>query len=227
MKVNIYDFVEGAKKATGSVVIIDVFRAFTTECYAFYMGAKEVRPIGSVEDALSLKTKHNDYILVAERGGVKLEGADYGNSPTDMLNASLQDKTLIHSTHAGTQGIVNAKNADEILTGALVNAKAIAKYLQNKDEVSIVCMGYEATSKTDEDTICAEYIKALLLGEEYDADMIRQRLFNSPASIRFLDPDISHSPRSDWEFCTDINRFDFVIKASYNSDGKLVLKPIK
>ena len=34
MQINILQFVEGAKKAQGIVVIIDVFRAFSFECYA-------------------------------------------------------------------------------------------------------------------------------------------------------------------------------------------------
>ena len=33
MRVQILELIEGAKKAEGLTVIIDVFRAFTTECY--------------------------------------------------------------------------------------------------------------------------------------------------------------------------------------------------
>ena len=38
MKVEILEFVEGARMAKGIAVIIDVFRAFSVSCYAFDAG---------------------------------------------------------------------------------------------------------------------------------------------------------------------------------------------
>ena len=35
MKINILHLIEGAKKAEGLTVIIDVFRAFSLECYLY------------------------------------------------------------------------------------------------------------------------------------------------------------------------------------------------
>ena len=79
---------------------------------------------------------------------------------------------MIHTTSSGTQGIVNAKNADEIITGSFVNVDAIVQYiLKAKAEmVSLVCMGYAAERPIEEDTFCAEYISAKLNGEEPDFD---------------------------------------------------------
>ena len=56
-KINIYHLIEGAKQARGLTVIIDVFRAFSLECYLYDMGAKEIRPVGSVEDSI-LEIRH-------------------------------------------------------------------------------------------------------------------------------------------------------------------------
>lgn len=39
MEVNILELVEGARRARGLTVVIDVFRAFTLECYLFAQGA--------------------------------------------------------------------------------------------------------------------------------------------------------------------------------------------
>ena len=47
-EVKILHLIEGAKMAEGLTVIIDVFRAFSLECYLYDMGVKEIRPVGTV-----------------------------------------------------------------------------------------------------------------------------------------------------------------------------------
>ena len=77
----------------------------------------------------------------------KLKDLTLGNSPTEIIKADLTGKTVIQTTTAGTQGLINAVNADVVLTGSLVNAGAIVKYIKslNPDHVSLVAMGYRAT----------------------------------------------------------------------------------
>ena len=50
MDIEILHLTEGAKRADGLAVIIDVFRAFSMECYLYAMGAGEVRPAGTVDE---------------------------------------------------------------------------------------------------------------------------------------------------------------------------------
>ena len=69
MQINILRLIEGAKQAKGLVVIIDVFRAFSLECYLYSMGAKLVRPAGRAEEARKLKDKHPEWLLVGAREG--------------------------------------------------------------------------------------------------------------------------------------------------------------
>jgi len=45
----------GAAEATGTVVIIDVFRAFTTAAIGFARGARQVIMVDSLERALELR----------------------------------------------------------------------------------------------------------------------------------------------------------------------------
>ena len=78
--------------------------------------------------------KKRDCILIGERHGKILPGFDYGNSPSQIENIDFSKKTILHTTSAGTQGISNAKNAKEILTGSLVNARAIAQYIKEKEK---------------------------------------------------------------------------------------------
>jgi len=228
MEVKILQLLEGAKEATGLTVIIDVFRAFSTTCYAFNAGAEKIIPLGEIKQAYKMKENKPDYILVGERNEQKPPGFDFGNSPSQLLNGNLTGKTIVHTTSSGTQGIANAKNADEIITGSFVNAGAIVKYIQQKnpETVSLVCMGYACEYPTDEDTLCAEWIKNELEGKpNHFAEMVE--IIRQGSGARFFDPEKqSWSPQADFELCLDLNRFGFVLKVE-NDGGVNFLKPIR
>ena len=132
MEIRILHMIDGAKHARGLTVIIDVFRAFTVEAYLMNNGASKIIPVGDMKLAYDYKEKDNNCILVGERHGKILPGFDYGNSPTQILDIDFSGKTILHTTSAGTQGIANAKDSDEVITGSLVNAKAIAQYIKQK-----------------------------------------------------------------------------------------------
>ena len=221
MEIKILQLVEGAKAARGITVVIDVFRAFSLEAYMFSMGAKKIIPIGSVDEAYRLKRENPDYVLAGERHGKILEGFDTGNAPSLLHLLDLKGKTVVHTTSAGTQGIANAKDADEILGCSLVNAKATAEYIRKSgaETVSLVCMGLEALAPTEEDTLCAEYIKALL--EDTDIDMksgIDSLRYTSGA--KFFDKAQNDVfPEADFPMCTDLDRFNFVMRLEVGEDG--------
>jgi len=75
-------------------VVIDVFRAFSTACYAFHCGAEKIIPVGDIDIAYSLKNSHPGYILMGERNEIKMPGFDFGNSPTHILNVDFKGKTI-------------------------------------------------------------------------------------------------------------------------------------
>ena len=54
MDIKILQLLEGAKKATGLTVVIDVFRAFSTACYAFDLGALNIIPVGDIKISYQL-----------------------------------------------------------------------------------------------------------------------------------------------------------------------------
>ena len=106
MEIRINHLIEGAKQAEGLVVIIDVFRAFSLECWLYAMGAKEIRPVGAIEDALSWREKDPEAVLIGERHGRKLDGFDFGNSPSTVDPEAIRGKRIIHTTSAGTQELI-------------------------------------------------------------------------------------------------------------------------
>lgn len=215
MDIKILQLVAGAKAATGIAVIIDVFRAFTTECYFMANGAKTIYPIAEEAKAYALREKHSDYILAGERNEVMLPWFDYGNSPAHIQHVDFTGKTIIHTTSAGTQGIENAIYADEILTGSFVNASAIAKYIQKKNpkSVSLVCMGKATIHPTEEDTFCAEYIKSLLEGTPYPLHEQIIQLRRGEGQRFFQPSNQIQCPEEDFSLCVNANTFPFVLKA--------------
>lgn len=225
MKIEILEFAEGAARATGVTVIIDVFRAFSLACYAFDAGAAGIIATAKVEEAFRLKEIYKNSVLAGERSERKIEGFDFGNSPSEIITNDIRGKTIIHTTTAGTNGLVNAVNADIVLTGSLVNAGAVAKYIKtlNPKHVSLVAMGFRANESADEDLLCAEMIEAALKNKRSIPDSKISDLQNTSGK-RFFNPNnLAFSPPTDFFLCTMVDRFSFILKAAIRPDGNVNL----
>ena len=220
MTVEILQLLEGARKARGLTVIIDVFRAFSTACYAYGSNIERIYPVGDLEKAYQLKQINPEYILVGERNEQKPEGFDYGNSPSQLMTGNLSGKTMVHTTSSGTQGIANATHADEILTGSFVNAQAIINYIrkQNPEKVSLVCMGYSCQYPTDEDTLLAVYIKNELEGISNDFPAMVEQIRKGDGARFFAPEKQDWAPVADFDLCLSLNRFNFVLKVEIEND---------
>lgn len=213
---------QGAEKAEGLTVIIDVFRAFTVACYLINNGAELIYPVASINLAYQMKREDSSLLLIGERHEKKCDGFDYGNSPSHIANIDFCGKRIVHTTSSGTQGIALAKNASEIITGSFVNALAIVKYIKQQQPavVSLVSMGYEGLRSTQEDEFCANYIENELKG--YNSNFMEMvEILRHGDGARLLDPKNSeHSPASDFDLCLQINRFNFVLKVNKDMHGR-------
>ena len=220
MNIRILELIEGAKAARGLTVIIDVFRAMTVEAYVIQNGAKDLIPMGSIDDAYAYRDAHPGTLLMGERGGAKCPGFDFGNSPSQVKDVDFTGKTVVHTTSAGTQGVENATGATQMLTGSLVNAKAIAEYIKRSgaEEVSLVCMGLAGVESTREDTLCAEYIKALVEGKPIDLQAGIEECKRT-SGAKFFDPDNPIFPEEDFWLSVEADKFDFVLGVEKGSDG--------
>ncbi len=226
-EINVLRLIEGAKQAKGLTVIIDVFRAFSLECYLYAMGVMKIHPVGTIEEAFRVRDCISNSILIGERHGKKCEGFDYGNSPSSVNEEKVKGKTIIHTTSAGTQGVVNAIGASEIISGSLVNAKAVAKYIlaRKPEVVSLVCMGNEGIYPAAEDELCAEYIKSLLEGNELENFQERIADLRYHGGEHFFDEARQEIfPEEDFWLCIKPNLFDFVIRIEQGKMGYVAQK---
>ena len=128
-------------------------------------------------------------------------------------------------SHGVIRHIVIRVDAEEDITGSLVNAKAVTDYIKsrNVDTVSIVAMGKAGLTSTNEDLICAHYMEALLKGQPYDIDG-KIAWLKDHGGEQFFDPAQAHIfPREDYPLCVDYNKFSFVLKVG-TEDGRLVIR---
>lgn len=224
-----YATLETCHTATGIVVIIDVLRAFTVAAYAFAAGAKDIILVSTVEEALNLRRRIPNALAMGEMEGRPVNGFDFNNSPTAMVGQDFSRRQLIHRTSAGVQGVVRSTQADTLLVGSFVCAEATVQYIrqQSHNSVTFVNTGIIYHRDGDEDIACSDYMAARLKGEQPDTQPFIARVYNSTSGQLFTDPNHPIYPRSDVEYSTAINRFNFAMQAHRRDDGLLVLEKME
>jgi len=223
-----YTNLETCHEATGVVVVIDVIRAFTNAAFAFSRGAKEIYPVSKINEALQFKVQNPNSLACGEEGGIPPEGFDFGNSPTQTSTLDLSGCVIVQRTGAGTQGIIRSVNAEHMLAASLVVAGATVKYIRklNPETMTFVITGQYAPEHGDEDLACAEYLQALLKGQIPDTASCIDRVYKSRDALLHLDPGFPAFPRSDLDYCTHIDAFDFAMSVT-KENGHHVMRAIK
>lgn len=223
-----YTNLETCQGATGLVVVIDVIRAFTNAAYAFSRGAREIYPVGTIEEALKFKTDNPGSLACGEEGGMAPEGFDFGNSPNETIKLDLQGRTLVQRTGAGTQGIVRSVNADTMLAASLVVTSATVSHIlkEEPESVTFVITGQFGEGRGDEDLACANYMEALLRGQKPDPAPYVDRVRKSRDAQFHFDSNLPHFPVADIDYCTRIDAFDFVMPVT-RENGRPVIRILK
>ena len=124
-------------------IVIDVLRATTTISYALTNGADSVEVFADLE---LLKEKANLWdpekkLMLAERGGKKIEGFDLGNSPLSVTKELVAGKRLFMSTTNGTKSLQKVQNVEYLFSMALTNRKAVAERLISLDKKDVLILG--------------------------------------------------------------------------------------
>ncbi len=92
---------KGAREAASrgsSVVVVDTYRASTTIAVLVAHGAQVV-PVASIEEA----ERYPADFRIGERGSAKVQGFDFGNSPTEIERAEIErGATVVLSSTNGT-----------------------------------------------------------------------------------------------------------------------------
>jgi 2-phosphosulfolactate phosphatase len=150
------------KNNNAIVVVADILRATTAICAAFENGVKSLIPVAGLEEAKALKKQ--GYLVAAERDGLVLDFADFGNSPFNFDPATVGGKTIVYSTTNGTQAIRMASGARHVAVGAFTNLSALAEWLTVEDaDVLVLCAGWKNKFNL-EDSVYAGALAGILSG---------------------------------------------------------------
>jgi 2-phosphosulfolactate phosphatase len=207
--------VDGAREATGVVVVIDVMRAFTTAAYAFGAGIAEIDLVATVEEALAIPG-----FRMGEVGGRLIPGFDHNNSPSGLIGRQLAGRAVMR-TGSGTRCVVEATNATEIWLGSLVVASATTRALADRNEVTFVASG--APHEGEEDVACAELMAAWLQRLALPEDSVVAAVAGSRAAAKHRSGD-SDFPPEDVDCAVAIDAFDFAMKAERHG-ARWIAKP--
>lgn len=223
MDIRIESLLEGAQRAQGTVVIIDVFRAFTTASVALELGVKKIIFVSTPAEAMALREAGKADLCVGEVGGMKPEGFDFGNSPYELSLADVKGKVLAHSTRAGTVGVNAATQADVIYGASLTNARATVNAIlaDNPERVTLVAMGLAGLTRTDEDEQGALYLRNLLQGRQPDHEAVRSVIRISEEMEKFMDPAKPYLHPEDIDFAFRIDAVDVAVRIR-KEEGMLV-----
>ena len=151
--------------AGGIAIVIDVLRASTTIVTALAHGATGVRPVLTVEVARALAAgfgagSDSGVLLGGERGGLRIDGFDLGNSPLEYARARVAGRRIVITTTNGTAAVDACTDASEVLIGAIVNRAAAAARARElavahgTSSIHLVCAGTDG-EVTEEDRLAA------------------------------------------------------------------------
>lgn len=147
-------------------VVIDVLRASTTVCAALSQGAKRIIPFASIEDTKRFATRLAESgetpLLCGERGCVRIDGFDLGNSPFEYTSETIANRTLLFTTTNGTRGLMAVAKASWIAMGCFANLSALVDRLaREQGDIYLVAAGTDGRV-TLEDALAAGAITQAL-----------------------------------------------------------------
>ncbi len=220
VKVEILFAEEGAREAArreAVTIVVDALRASATTVTALSLGAREVIPVLTVEEAATYVGRPH-HRVAGERQGAKCPGFDHGNSPTEMRRESSRfaGQTLVLSTSNGTLMVDAARaGAAAVFMGTTLNAKAVAEAawtlaMEQGRDIVLVAAG-EYGEYAEEDYCAARCIAAHLqaFGAACPPDALRDEhaptVFHATPSadeLRSLGYD------ADIDFCAQRDIFD-------------------
>jgi 2-phosphosulfolactate phosphatase len=149
------------------VVVSDILRATTAICAAFENGVKRIIPVAGLEEARTWKKK--GFLVAAERDGIILDFADFGNSPFNFTTEQVKGATIVYSTTNGTQAIEMAARARGVAIGAFINLSALAEWLIAQDaDVLVLCAGWKNRYNLEDSVFAGALAGALITSNHYD-----------------------------------------------------------
>jgi len=207
---------------TRPVVVLDIFRASTSIATALEAGASAVYVAGSMEEAERLRAKAGlNAVMAGERGGLKIDGYDLGNSPREMTAQAVKNRPVIFNSTNGTKLLRRFTDFPYVAVGSVVSLSATLAYLGRFDADPVFCCAGQLRKFTAEDVLAAGLILSRIERPDDDFDdaaLLARRLVASSgdkwkawAAHSFHGRTLaSLGLADDLDYCLTEDRFDFV-----------------
>lgn len=130
-------------------IVLDVLRASSTMLAMFEAGASALHLASTPEEAARIAAVDRAaHWLCGEREGLRPEGFDYGNSPSELAEARLDDRRVVYVTSNGTNALRAVATAPLVLVGTPRNEVAVTRLAvreaRERDlDLLILCAGDE------------------------------------------------------------------------------------
>ena len=211
-----------------TVVVADILRATTTITFAMANSARAITPVLTPEAAFRLAVDQPNTLIGGERGGVKVDGFDLGNSPREYTEAVVSGRQIVLTTTNGTRTLQACRAADQVLVGSFLNLRAIVDQLtQVEGELVIACSGREGGFCTEDTVFAGACVAALGKNQLTDAAETAKILYQTHRDDLYGMLKNCHHGQSlasiglgeDLEFCAQTDLVDVVPRLV---DGRIV-----
>ena len=210
--------------------VIDVIRATSTIATLFGSGVKSIIVAGTLDEAYSLKKAFPERLLCGEKGGLKPDGFDHGNSPLEFSTLDLSGRQAILKTTNGTVAFLKAAGSPAVFSLAALNFRhtmedVLDNALKNKRDILFLCSG-EMGKIAYDDAYIAGLAVRYLLSKPHDliySDSAKL-VISAVLGDRSLPDALSKSTSAqslkavglgdDIEFCSRLNGYNLTIRAS-------------
>lgn len=143
------------------VVVVDILRATSSICTAFENGVKAIIPVKTRREAMS--AKENGFIVAAERNGLILDFADFGNSPSNFSREHVFDKEIVYSTTNGTKTVQMAEECKAVTIGSFCNFTVLYQWLvKQQTPITILCAGWKGKYNIEDSVFAGALAQKLL-----------------------------------------------------------------
>ncbi|MHA1396212.1 MAG: 2-phosphosulfolactate phosphatase [Candidatus Heimdallarchaeaceae archaeon] len=129
-------------------VVVDTLRATTSLTTLKNSGAGIIYVVNSKDDAFTL---HNflssKCLLIGEEEGIKIQGFDYGNTPSLFFSLNLKEKNVIFTSTSGAKTILLLRKKKIVYLASLINLNTIVDEIlkvaiKRRVDIVVVPAGY-------------------------------------------------------------------------------------
>lgn len=157
------------------VVIVDILRATSCITTGIANGVTSIRPVATLAECKDLQNQ--GYIGAAERGGLKVDGFELGNSPFGYMGDHLEGAKIAMTTTNGTTAIAKSLDAKQIIIGSFLNFSSVVNYLKKQTcDILIHCAGWKGRINLEDSLFAGALVDALNDGAEMCSDAPRMVL---------------------------------------------------